>query len=144
MQSQEINVNTDESKVSNAHILLSLEDLIKSHVESIRKLSEEKKSKNQLLKDSYESDSVYHEQAEKAKEAKKLSDATKATILSQPSNFKLKEEVKDITSDLKEKKEALSEYLLEYKRISGATQLELFPGEFVDIVLTAKVKNSRK
>ena len=79
MQSQEINVNTDESKVSNAHILLSLEDLIKSHVESIRKLSEEKKSKNQLLKDSYESDSVYHEQAEKAKEAKKLSDATKAT-----------------------------------------------------------------
>lgn len=127
-------------QVNKSEIVLSLENLIKTHISSISKLTEEKKKKNDMYRDAFEGSVVYREHAEKAKEASKILKTTKAEITKQPQLVKLHDEVKTLSSDIKDKSLALSDYLLEYQRLTGATQLELFDGEFVEIVNSATVK----
>lgn len=134
---QQIPTETEETGA--ATVQLSLEELIKKNVERIVALKQEAKEKAQMVKDSYESDSVYRDLDEKAKTARKAATTLKNQILEVPGNKKLAQEVKDIRLDLKERKVALSDYLVEYRRISGATQLELFDGSLADIVLSAKI-----
>jgi len=51
----------------------------------------------------------------------------------------LAQKIKDFNTDLKEKKAALSDYLLEYQRMSGATEIEGHDGKVRDIVNNAKL-----
>jgi len=133
-------VNERKVKQENgSEVILSLEQLIKSHVESIDRLTVEKRKQAEMLKDGCNNDLVYREHADKAKEAAKVRNATKAQIMKQPAMVLLSNKVKSITSELKDKKMALSEYLLEYQRLTQATQLELFDGQILEIVKTAKV-----
>lgn len=122
-----------------AEVLISLEGLIKGHVDSIEKLKEEKKQKAEMLKDSYANDATYKDLDDKAKAARKQATVIKGRILQQPSNVRLKGEVSELSAELREKADALSDYLLEYKRISGATQLDLFGGMVGEIVLSARI-----
>lgn len=120
-------------------VILSLEQLIKSHVQSIEKLKEEKKKIKETIDDSLLGDVVYQEKFKVAKEATKQKNATKLQILKQPSNIILANKLKGITSELKDKRLALSDYLLDYQRQTKATQLELFDGSIGEIVQVAKI-----
>lgn len=122
-----------------AGIVLSLENLIKSHIESIEKLSEERKKYKEMLESAFMNDTVYQEHHKIAQAAIKIRLATKQQILKQQQNINFTNKVKDISNELKDKKSALSDYLLEYKRMTKANQLELFNGETVAIVETAKI-----
>ena len=122
-----------------ASIMMNLEQMIKNHVSSIDRISEELKKQREMLKDTFENDEVYRDHSEKAKEAVKVKAATKAQIMKQPQVFELSEKIKNIRSEVKELKAALSDYLKEFERISGVNEIEGEDGEVRKIEYTAKL-----
>lgn len=122
-----------------ATVLLSLEQLIKNHIGSIDKLKDETRKHRQMLEDAFLNDPVYQEHMKIAKEATKQKSATKQTIMKQPANVVLSNKVKSMTTELKEKQMALSDYLLEYQRMTGVNEIEGDDGEVREIVNNARV-----
>lgn len=119
-------------------VLLSLEQLIKSHISTIDKLSIELKKHKEMLEDSYNSDAVYQEHALAAKEAAKVKAQTRSQIMKQPANVVLSNKIKSMSAEVKEKKLSLSDYLLEYQRMTGINEIEGEDGELREIVNVAK------
>lgn len=129
-----------------AQVLLNLESLIKNNVASVDKLTEELKTLRQMFADAFNNDPTYKELEEKAKEAIKAKTSTKSQLLRQPSVMQAGEKIKSISSEIREKKDALSEYLLEYQRLSGVNEIEGHDGEVREIIHSAKLikKASKK
>lgn len=129
-----------------AEVLLNLESLIKNNVASVDKLTEELKTLRQMFADAFNNDPTYKELEEKAKEAIKAKTSTKSQLLRQPSVMQAGEKIKSISSEIREKKDALSEYLLEYQRLSGVNEIEGHDGEVREIIHSAKLikKASKK
>jgi len=124
---------------------LNLESLIKSYVAKIDGLEKQLREKSQMLKDAFESDAVYREHEEKAKEANRIKSATKQQILKQPALMELNERVKDIKFDISEQQAVLTDYLTQYQQQTGANQIEIGDGEIMDIVTVVKLaKRSSK
>ena len=139
-------VGDGESVVSNspvddsqATVLLSLESLIKSNITSTDKLRLEANEQRQMLEDVFLSNATYQEHLKVAKEAAKLKSGTRAQIMKQPSVMAIANKVKSISSDIKERQAALSDYLQEYQRLTGANEIEGEDGELREIVNSSKV-----
>ncbi|HSX18928.1 MAG TPA: hypothetical protein VLE91_02205 [Candidatus Saccharimonadales bacterium] len=129
----------DDSK-----LLLSLDEMIKNHVELIDKSRTELTEQRDMLKDSFESDATYQEHQEEVKKVTKVRNATKAEIMKKPSVALIAEKVKSLQSQLKEYTAALSDYLREYQRVSGQSTFEGKDGEVLEIVYVAKLKRIDK
>lgn len=143
-QEEEIAEESDEATgqsadANKATVLLSLEDVIKSHISSLDKLASELKEKRQMFSDAFENDTTYKEQENQAKEANKVKLATKKEILKQASIAQVAQNIRDISTELREKKNALSDYLLEYQRMTGANEIEGDDGRLHQIVNQAKL-----
>lgn len=124
---------------------LNLENLVKSYVAKVDASEKELKEKSQMLNDAFENDVVYHEHAEKAREANRVKLATKQQILKQPALAELSEKIKDIKFDIQESRTVLSDYLQQYQKQTGATQIEVGDGEVLEIVSVVKlVKRSSR
>lgn len=133
-------VSTDQTTV-----LLSLEELIKNHIASLEKLATELKTHRDMLEDSFINNTTFREHDQKAKEANKLRSSTRQQITSQPSVSQLHNKVKSMRSEIKERRSALSDYLREYQRMTGANEIEDHEGVLREIVSSAKlVKRSQK
>ena len=122
-----------------ATVLLSLEEMIKHHIASIDKLTEEVKIQKQMFSDAFENSEAYRESEKKIKEASKDKANVREQILKQPAMQSLGSKIKDIDTDLKEKKGALSDYLLEFQRLSGLNEIEDLEGQIREIVNNAKL-----
>lgn len=118
---------------------LNLENLIKSHAESIEKMQTDLKAKREMFEDSFGNNPTYREHAEKVKEATKAKASVKLEISKQPAVAKLKQEISDIKFSINESKKTMGELLLDYKEQTGATQLELFNGKIFEIEVSAKL-----
>lgn len=118
---------------------LHLEGLVKQYIAAIAKLQGELKEKNEMLNDAFEGDAVYQEHAQKAKEANRVKSATKQQILKQSAVAELNERVKDLKFDIKENQALLSDYLAQYQKATGATQIEDEEGEVLEIVSVVKL-----
>ena len=137
--------SSEISTVDNSSILLNLDDMIKSHLSSIDRMSDELKKQNDMLNAIFENDPTYQEHTKAAKEAARVKSATKQQILKQPQAADLNLKVKNMRSEMKQLQEALSDYLKEYQRLSGANEIEGDDGEVREIVYTAKlIKKSTK
>ncbi|PIQ70384.1 hypothetical protein COS55_01670 [Candidatus Shapirobacteria bacterium CG03_land_8_20_14_0_80_40_19] len=123
---------------------LNLESLIKSYVAKIDLAEKELREKNQMLKDAFESDAVYKEHADKAKEANRIKSATKQQILKQPNLAELNERIKDIKFDVNEQQAVLTDYLSQYQQQTGANQIEVGDGEVMDIITVVKLSRRPK
>jgi predicted RNase H-like nuclease (RuvC/YqgF family) len=142
----------DESPINNimdgssqADEFLDLENLIKNYLTRIDSLKQELKKQNDLFKDSFESDAVYKEHEDRAKEAARLRAETKQQILKQPALASLSEKIAEIKNEIKELQETLSDYLLQYQKMTGFSQIETDQGETLIIVNSAKlVKGSSR
>jgi len=121
-----------------------LESLIKSYIAKIDMLEKELKEKNRMLKDAFESDAVYKEHADKAKEANRIKSATKEQILKQPSLAELGERIKDLRFDVNEQQAVLADYLSQYQQQTGANQIEVGDGEVMDIITVVKLSKRSK
>jgi predicted RNase H-like nuclease (RuvC/YqgF family) len=137
--------DTDEPINENVNELLNLEDLIKNYVSQIENLRKEIKKQKDLFEDSFESDVVYREHEEKAKEAAKIKSETKQQILKQPTLAALGEKIDDLKTQLKELQVTLSDYLVQYQKMTGFNEIEVGDGETMIIVNSARlVKGSPK
>ena len=128
-----------------ATVLLNLEEMIKSHIASLDTLRTEQKKHREMFEDSFNNNPTYRENAEKAKVAIKVKATTRQQIASQPSVIAITNKIKSISQDIKERQSALSDYLLEYQRMTGANEIEDNDGQIREIINSAKlIKRSAK
>lgn len=143
----EAEVVTDAKDASDnqATVLLSLEEMIKNHIASLDRLQIDLKKQQEMFTDTFINSEAYRENDKKVKEANKVKATTKDSILQQPAVIQLSAHIKDMRQDIKERRTALSDYLREYQRLTGANEIEDHEGQLRDIVNTAKlVKRSAK
>lgn len=124
---------------SPAMVILNLENLIRSHLGSIDTLEEELTKHSEMLNDIFEADPTYKDHADKAKEASRVKSQTKQQILKQPQAADLDTKVKAMKSELADTRTALADYVREYARLSGLTEITGDDGEVREIVYTAKL-----
>lgn len=122
-----------------ANLVLTLEGTIKNHMAQIANLREELGKQREMLKASFENDPTYIEHDTTAKDAAKIRSKTKAEILKKPDIAELAAKVKSMTSEFKDLQSALSDYLREFNRVSGLTEIEGQDGELLEIVYVAKL-----
>lgn len=122
-----------------ANALLSLEELIKNHIESIDKLRVELKEQREMFEDSFNNNPTYHEHDEKVKEVTKAKNSVRQEISKQPSVATLAQKVKDLRFDMNEKSKTLSDLLQDYREQTGASQIEMRDGKVLEIVSTLKL-----
>lgn len=128
-----------EPGAPNSEILINMESLIKGHISTIDKLTEEARKLKDMLDDIFANDPTYQEHDKKAKEAAKVKSGTKQQILKQPQAADLDKKLKELKSELKENQGSLSDYLQEYARMSGVNEIEGEDGEVREIVYSAKL-----
>lgn len=128
----------NEIQVGNNDIAQNLAEMIKTKIEAIDALKYRRKEARQMYNDGFNNDATFQENNRRAKDAAKEAMVTKNSIASTPSMVTLSHRIKDLNKEIKEDQVALSDYLLEYERLTKATQLELFPGATITIVKSAK------
>lgn len=126
-------------KDDTAGVLISLDQLIKSTIDSLDKAREEIKTHRSMLEDVFINDETFRQHAEVAKETAKVKGHTRQEILKRPSVAKLADKVKSLATEIKEKRVALSEYLLEYQRLAGVNEIEGNDGQTREIINEARV-----
>lgn len=128
-----------------ATAMLSLEELIKNHIESIDKLRDEIKQVREMFEDSFSNNPTYREHTERVKEVTKGKSSVRQQIAKQPSVATLSQKLKDLRFDLGEQTRTLSDLLQDYHEQTGATQIEARNGQVMEIVSTAKLvrKNTK-
>src|SRR5215469_7924181 len=135
IEGEEIEVPVSQGDQANA--LLSLEELIKNHIESIDKLKIELKTQREMYEDSFNSNPTYRENVEKVKEVSKAKNSVRQEISKQPSVATLAQKVKDLRFDMNEKNKTLSDLLQDYREQTGATSIETRDGKVLEIVSTS-------
>lgn len=110
---------------NNPETLQNIENLIRGHIDDIQDLKVERKKAKEMLDDIFLNDPTFQEHDKVAKEAAKVKSGTKLQILRQPQAAELSKKVKEFTSEIKEGEGALSDYLQEYSKITGATEIEV-------------------
>lgn len=137
--------SADAPQDNGAQVLLDLEQLIKTNIANIDKGKAELKKQREMLTSALENDETYRLHNEEAKKTAKTKAQTKYQIMQQPTNKALAEKVKDLSVEIKDADAALSDYLREYQRLSGANEIETDDGEVREIVYVARLvkKSSR-
>lgn len=130
---------------SGGQVLASMENLIKTHQLKIDETKNDLKKHNDMLNDVLLNEPELQELVEEVKEANKRKNAVKQQILNRPQVSELANKVKTMRTELKNLKDAFSDYLGEYARMSGLNVVEGYDGELREIVYIAKlVKRSSK
>lgn len=128
-----------------AELLGNLESSIREHIASIDKSKTELKKLKEMLSDMFANDPTYQEHDKAVKEATKIRVKTKSELLKQPEAAQLHNKIRELSSDLRDLQNALSDYLREYQRLSGSNEIEGDDGEVREIVYVAKlVKRSSR
>jgi len=134
-----------QSTTDQSTVLLSLEELIKSHITSLDRLQEEKRKYAELIADGFNNDAAFKQVSDKVKEVNKEKSAVRQVIMNRPGVIEIANKLKDIKSELKEKQSSLSDYLLEYQRMAGVNEIEMSDGEVREIIQIAKlIKKAKK
>ena len=123
-------------------LLLELENLIKNHLVQIDTLRQEVRDHKEMLGNILANDPTYQKHQEAAQQAAKVKAATRAQLLKGAQAGQLADEIRTKTASGKELQTALSEYLGEYQRLSGLSEIEGPDGEMRKIVYIAKLVKS--
>ena len=117
--------------------LFAIENLIKTHIAHIDTVKIEMSKQAEMFNDILNNDSAYKKAAEEGKEVNKKKAEAKQNVLKSPSNASLNQKIKDMRQELKELKNALSNYLQQYQKIADTDQIESEDGEVRQIVYNA-------
>lgn len=128
-------VSTDSSQV-----LINMESMIKEYISSIAKLTQEAKEAKEMLEDIFKNDPTFQEHSKAAEEASRIKKNTKQEVLKRSEAKELNEKVKSLKSQLAENQASLSDYLGEYQRMSGVSEIEDNNGELYEIIYVAKLR----
>ncbi len=132
---------TTADTADEASTLITVTNLIQNYLGQINDNSRVLKEHRQMIEDALNNDETYTKHVEAAKEATKVKLATKKQLMSAPNMRELAEKVKDLSADLKAAKESLSQYLQQYKELTGSNQFEDGKGEVLDIVVKLSLQH---
>lgn len=134
--------NQTDSKpieVNASDLVLNMEGMIKNLISTLDRQKEQANKFQEALNDIFENDETYTTHAKAAKEAARVKSNTKQQILKQPQAADLFEKVKTLKSEMSENQASLSDYLREFQKMSGISEIEGDDGELREIVYTAKL-----
>ena len=130
----------DNKPVDNdAVLLVRIEEMIKTHISQIDKLTEDVTKYKEMIDDIFTNDQTFQEHDKIAKEAAKIRSKTKSEIMKRVDVANLSNKLKTLKSEKKELQEGLSDYLREYQRLSGSNEIEGEDGQIREIVFVAKL-----
>lgn len=130
---------------TDATMILELESMIKNSLTTVDRNKTELKKLKEMMESALTNDEGYREASEKAKEAAKVKGKAKLNVLANPATKQIDEKIKDLTAEIKELNVGLSEYLREYQRLSGSSEIEGEDGQVREIVYVAKlIKKSKR
>lgn len=145
VQEAEVVETSPESVSPGADTVLELENMIKNSMTIMDRNKSELKKLKEMLESALLNNTPYKEAADKAKEAAKEKGKAKMNVMQNSATKQIAEKVKDMTQENKDLAIAQSEYLREYAKLSGTTEIEGEDGEVREIVYTAKlIKKSRR
>lgn len=127
-----------------ADTVLELEQMIKTNLATLDRNKVELKKLKEMLESALLNDEPYRMAAEKAKEAAKEKGKAKFVVLENQATRQVAEKIKDMTVENKELMQAQSEYLREYARLSGTSEIETEDGEVREIIYVAKLVKKAK
>ncbi len=136
--SSEVSLDTVPTTDS-AEMLLSLESMIKQHVSGIESGKEQLKKFREMMASVLANDSTYQEQEKAAKEAARVKTATKTQLMKQQAVAATVSKAKELSEQIKEMEDGLSDYLREYQRLSGSNEIETDDGNVREIIYIAKL-----
>lgn len=119
--------------------VMNVDRAIKDRIAQVEKLKEEMRTQKEMVDSALSGDIRYSEANEAAKKATKNKSAIKNQILNQPQNASIVATLKEMKEKQKDLEEALSYYLQEYQRLTGANEFEGEDGELRQIVYQAKL-----
>lgn len=122
-----------------ANTLLSVESLINSHDAKLSVLQKELSVQREMLNNILENDEEYGKVAEEAGKLAKQKTIAKQKVLHTQNAVSIVEKTKELASELKELKVALSDYLSQYVSLSGTNQFEGADGVTRVISFSAKL-----
>lgn len=120
-----------------------LENLINGHQMDLDKIQENLKDQAAMLKSAFENDAAYLEAHKDSQDAIKKKKIEKDRIIEEPAIAALNAKVQDLRSQVKEEKQALSDYLTQYFQESGLRQITGTDGEIRDIVTSVRLVKKR-
>lgn len=136
-------VNSDsESSVQDedsSTVVASLDEMIRLNFKRLNDLSAEQKTLKQIMDDALENSEIYKEVSEKTKTAILEKTSLRKTLLTTPEMISALNKMKDLATEIREKKTSLSDYILEFQRISGANEIDLGNGKIMQIENSAKL-----
>lgn len=118
--------------------LFSLEEFTVNSAKTIQQLKSSLKTTNEMINEGLLQDSGYAEVTEEFKEMQKGRNGMKKKLLMSGNLGALAQKAKNIRDELKEQKNSMSDYALEYQRMSGATEI-VRDGVTYDIIKVAKL-----
>ncbi len=139
---QSVATNTDGAQAANT--IMELESMIKNSISTIDRNKEELKKLREMIESALTNDERYREAAEKAKETAKEKSKAKVSVMQNQATKNIAEKAKDLALEVKEANLALSEYLREYQRMTGQSEIEGDDGEVREIIYTAKLIKKQK
>ncbi|MFZ2153424.1 MAG: hypothetical protein WAV41_05260 [Microgenomates group bacterium] len=122
-----------------AATLLSIESLINSHDTKLSTLQKELSVQKEMLNNILENDEEYGKVAQEAAKLAKQKTIAKQKVLHTQNGVTIMEKVKELASQQKELKVALSDYLSQYVSLSGTNQFEGSDGITRQITFSAKL-----
>jgi uncharacterized coiled-coil DUF342 family protein len=132
-------IQTQNPPADGAVNLLSVESLILSHNSKIDEIKKELNQYKEMVDSILDGSPEYQQKNEVAKAAAKEKNLIKKQLLGTAEAVKLLVKVKEYRDQIKDLKEALSDYLKQYQQLSGSNQIETPDGVLRQIVYTAKL-----
>lgn len=137
--------DTTQPEPTGTDVLLNLESMIKQTISTLELNRQELRKRKEMLNDMFVNDSTYQEQDKAAKEAAKIRNKTKSELMKQPAAADINQKCRELSTEVKELQLGMSDYLREYMRMSGQSEIEGDDGEVREIVQTARlVKKAKK
>ena len=116
-----------------------LENLINAHNTRLQNLEKELHQLRGMLADMLENDEEYVAANQEAQKLNKIKAVAKKKFCARPEAMALIDKIKDASSQAKEIKISLSDYLGQYMREANTNQLPAPDGTFLKIIYSAKL-----
>ncbi|MDO8514924.1 MAG: hypothetical protein Q7S14_00350 [bacterium] len=123
--------------------LISVTSLVQTYMGTVDRLKKDLSEQRGMLTDTFAGDPKYMEVEEKAKAIAKEKKQIKAGLLANPQAMQLSQKVKDLAQELKEAQIMLSGYVVDYQKLTDATEIEVAEGNILQIVTICKLVRSR-
>ena len=128
-----------ENNSAQSITLLNVESLINSHDSKLATLQKELSVQKEMLNSILENNEEYVKAANESAKLAKLKTKAKQEALKDSAAITVVEKFKDIQSQMKELKVALSDYLSQYVSLSGTNMIEGTDGVIRQIIYSAKL-----